>query len=320
MPKFIISCYNIEHMNKMFKNNTIMPSKRERAQKIAKVIQDINPHIMGICEAANSAEEHKYFIDNYLPNSGYHLAHGVSRGGQNLVFYYRQPFSPVSLDDALSYYEPWVVDIDKDGLKESHKWYRKPLEAIFKIGSNGPHLRIILAHTKSKGIFSVVDLHNFQKISLANRKRLIGQAERLRTHLDQLLNESNPLPTIVMGDMNDGPGLDPFERMIGRSFIETVMGSIYNPDGIFHNALWWMFSDSKLRGNLWTAEFKDPIVAHPFSYQHRAWIDHIIISPDMLRTNNTVRYVAKSGCIGDKNRDSRKASDHFAIYCEISTT
>ena len=317
MPEFAVMSYNIEHMNLMFENNVIKPDEQQRALKIARVIQDINPHVLGICEAANSPDEHRYFIEHYLPGSGYQLAHGVSRGRQNLVFYYREPFSVISLDDAISYYEPWVADIEEDGLKERHQWDRKPLEAVVEVGAGGPQLRIILVHTKSKGIFSVVDLQDFQKISLANRKRLVGQALKLRNRLDQLLHEPTPLPIMVMGDMNDGPGLDPFEKMIGKSFVETVVGSVYQPDGIFHNALWWMTMESGLKKQLWTADFPDPIVSHPLGYRHRVWIDHILLSPDMLQPTNPARYVMDSGKVGVKNRDSRQASDHFAVYCKI---
>lgn len=317
MPEFTIMAYNIEHMNLMFENNVIKSRKRGRAQKIARIIQDINPHVLGICEAANSPDEHKHFIENYLSGSSYQLAHGVSRGGQNLVFYYRDPFRVITIDDAFSFYDPWIADIEEDGLKEQHKWERKPLEAVFEIGSGGPRLRIILVHTKSKGIFSVTYLQNYQKIALANRKRLVGQALKLRSRLDQLLQEQKPLPVVVLGDMNDGPGLDPFEMMIGRSFVETAMGSVYNPSGIFHNTLWWRSKESKLKKNLWTADFPDPIVSHPKGYQHRVWIDHLLISQDMLQPTNPVRYVMNSGEIGPKDKDARKASDHFAVYCKI---
>lgn len=315
MSQLKVMCYNIEHMNRMFENNAVKPNQRQRAQKIAGVIQKIDPDVLGICEAANSPDEHAHFIDNYLTGSGYQLASGTSRGGQNLVFYYRDPFSVVSIDDAFSFYDPWIADIESDGLKEHHKWERKPLEVLFKIGGDDVQFRIILVHAKSKGVFSVVDLHDFQKIALANRKRLVGQAIRLRERLEQLIH--GPDPVIVMGDMNDGPGLDPFERMVGRSFVETAMGSIYNPGQIFHNVLWWMSGSSASRKELWTADFPDPIVEHSLGYRHRVWLDHILISPDMLTADNKVRYVMDSGTIGEKNRDSRKASDHFPVYCKI---
>lgn len=315
MPEFTIMSYNIEHMNRMFKDNIIKSDEEERARKIAGVIQDINPHVLGICEAANAAEEHHHFIENYLP--GYRLAHGRSRGGQNLVFYYRDPFQVVAIDDAFSFYEPWDDDVDDDGLKEKHKWERKPLEAVFEIGSGGPRLRIIMVHAKSKGIFSVTDLYNFQKISLANRKRLVGQAIRLRERLDHLVHEPDHIPVMVMGDLNDGPGMDPFERMLGRSFVETVMGSVYNPDGIFHNTLWWMSGDSGSRKDLWTADFPDPIVKHSLGYRHRVWVDHILVSQKMLKSDSSVRYAMDSGAVAPKNRDAHEVSDHFAVYCRI---
>ena len=125
---------------------------------------------------------------------------------------------------------------------------------------------------------------------------------RFRTcALNQLLQEQNQIPTVVLGDMNDGPGLDPFEMMVGKSFVETVMGSVYNPSGIFHNALWWMTKDKERKKELWTADFPDPIVSHPYGYKHRVWIDHILLSPDMLKNDNSVRYVKDSGMIASKN-------------------
>jgi hypothetical protein len=174
MPEYTIMCYNIEHMNKMFENNTVKEEQRDRAKKIGAIIEKINPSILGICEAANSPEEHKHFIETYLSNSNYKLAHGISRGAQNLVFYYQDPFSVISVDNDISFYKPWEDDIDEDGLKERYKWDRIPLEVVFKT-NGGQKLRVILVHAKSKGVFSVVDLYNYQKIALANRKRLVSQ-------------------------------------------------------------------------------------------------------------------------------------------------
>lgn len=312
-----IMSYNIQHMNSMFSGNVVKDSERSRAQHIAEVITGVQPHLLGICEAANAREEHQHFIDTYLPNSGYQVAMGVSRGRQNLVFYYREPLTLISIDDALDFYAPWQVDIDEDGVKEELRWERKPLEAVFRVGADGTAFRVILVHTKSKGVFSVTDLHHYQKIALGNRKRLVGQALRLRQRLDALLAESPGIPLMVMGDMNDGPGLDAFEQLLGYSFVETVMGSIFQPERILHNALWWMSQDRETRNDLWTADFPDPIVSAPFGMRHRVWIDHILASPGMLRANSPVRLVEKSGTVAPKTKAARDASDHFPIFCQI---
>lgn len=318
MAEFSIMSYNIEHMNRMFSNNQIKPQYQERAQKIAGVIQSINPHILGICEAANAPEEHAHFIENYLPGSGYQLAAGSSRGAQNLVFYYREPFSVVSIDKAFSFYNPWQDDVDNDGLKEYFTWERKPLEVVFQVGQTGQRFRCILVHAKSKGIFSVVDLHNFENISLGNRKKLIGQASRLRERLEDLLQAAELMPIVVLGDMNDGPGYDAYEMKLGKSFVETAMGSVFDPGKVFHNVLWWMTQEPGRKKDLWTVEFPDPIVQHALGFKHRVWIDHILLSPDFLKPEAPIRYVEKSGMIGEKTKDAREASDHFAIYCKIT--
>ena len=80
-----------------------------------------------------------------------------------------------------------------------------------------------------------------------------------------------------------------------------------------------MTGTSKTRNELWTADFPDPIVNNPLGWEHRIWIDHILVSPNMLENDSPVRYVMDSGEIGDKNPDSRKASDHFPVHCEIET-
>lgn len=317
MAQLIFMSYNIRHMNRMFSNNQIPEKHRKRAEQIAAVITAVNPHLLGICEAANAPEEHQYFIEHFLPASGYQVAQGVSRGAQNLVYYYRDPITLVSVDEALSFYEPWASDIDDDGVVEQFQWDRKPLEAVFSIAPAGRQVRVILVHTKSKGVFSVADLYHYEKIALASRKRLVGQGSRLRERLDALLNDAHPLPVVVMGDMNDGPGLDPYELLLGRSFVETVMGSVFDAGRIFHNALWWMSLERGKKDDLWTVDFPDPIVNNPFGMKHRVWIDHLLVSPDMLREDNPVKLVMRSGSIGEKSKAAREASDHFPIYATI---
>jgi hypothetical protein len=317
MHEYTVMAYNIENMNRLFdiQTNTIKENNQERAQKIAHVIKEINPHVLGICEAASAPEEHEHFIRTYLEDSGYQLAQNMSRGHQNLVFYYRHPFSVVSIDDEISFYEPWKDDIDEDTLDELYTWDRIPLEVEFRIGEGDSRLRIILVHAKYKGVFDVVDLHNYQKIALANRKRLVGQALNLRERLNQLLEDSH-LPIMVIGDMNDGPGLDPYEKMVGKSFVETVMGSVYEPQNIFYNVLW---NPDKKR--IWTASFRDPIVSSPYGKKHYVWIDHILVSPCMLKkgsnSNSSVSYVDDSGKVRYDIDGSQEASDHFPVLCTV---
>jgi hypothetical protein len=78
-----------------------------------------------------------------------------------------------------------------------------------------------------------------------------------------------------------------------------------------------MGKDKETKKDLWTADFPDPIVSHPYGYKHCVWIDHILLSPDMLLNNNSVRYVNDSDKIGTKSKENREASDHFPVYCKV---
>ena len=220
-----------------------------------------------------------------------------------------------SFDNVDNVYDPWNVDIDEDKVKEHIRWDRKPLEAIFSIGpgANAQRIRLIDIHSKSKGIFDIVDLARFQEISYGNRKKLIAQATRLRQRMDELLAEPNAIPTIVLGDMNDGPGLDAFEQRLGRSFVETTMGNVFNPANIFRNALQHIPDDFR-----WTADFPDPIVNNPRGFNHRVWIDHILVSPDLADPQGPIRLVANSGAIDENDDTAELASDHFAVSCVLT--
>lgn len=313
-----IAAYNIENMNRMFEANQVKPSERDRARKIAQVILTINPHLLGICEAASDRSEHINFINEFLPGSGYQVAMGASRGAQNLAYWFRPPVHLDSIDEGITAYEPWADDVDADGLDEALRWERKPLEAAFHIDGAGA-FRVILVHAKSKGVFSLVDFHQFEAIAQGNRKKLIGQANHLRKRIEQLSKPVGAPPIIVMGDMNDGPGQDAYEMKLGKSFVETVMGNVFAPAGILHNAHHYLSQTPATKSDLWTVEFPDPIVTHAFGYKHRVWIDHILLSPHFLQTNSPLQLIPNSGRIGDKNPTSKAASDHFAVYCRLIT-
>jgi endonuclease/exonuclease/phosphatase family metal-dependent hydrolase len=119
------------------------------------------------------------------------------------------------------------------------------------------------------------------------------QALMLRSRLDVLCGAVPELPVIVFGDMNDGPGFDAYEKAIGRSFVETVIGSVYYPDTIYANALTWMQEENS--ADLWTAEFSDSIVSHPRNWKHRVWIDHILLSPSFRSSAALLTLVPGSG-------------------------
>tara|TARA_B110000285_G_C15017497_1_gene559796 strand:+ start:627 stop:1082 length:456 start_codon:yes stop_codon:yes gene_type:complete len=58
-------------------------------------------------------------------------------------------------------------------------------------------------------------------MSIENRRKQLAQCIWLRQRVDTHLTAGDDL--IVLGDFNDGPGLDEYEKLFGRSGIEIVL-------------------------------------------------------------------------------------------------
>jgi len=300
----------------MFKKNSFIDTELARGEAAASTLADTAPHIVGIIEGSDKLGDHQHFLDNSaLAQFNFSIAKSVhKRGKQDLVLYYREPFEIVSIDEHYDFYADWLEDIDGDTIKEQLHFERKPLEVLLRDTNTGKELLVIVVSFKSKGVFSITDIHLYEHIALANRKKQYGQAKKVRQRIDQILKEQPDLPFIVMGDINDEPGLDHFQKIVGASTVETIMGDLFHPDKILHNTL-WHYKESGNAKDLWTTEYPDPIVTN-FS-KHRAWLDHIFVSPSMMHNNGTVQLVKDSGAIGEKSVRASMASDHFPIYCDI---
>ncbi len=99
-------------------------------------------------------------------------------------------------------------------------WSKPPLELDLDTPA-GP-LHLIGVHAKSKAAHGAADAQDELRINILNRRKQLAQCVWLRARVDQRLADGRRL--IVAGDFNDGPGLDRFETLFGRSGVEIVLG------------------------------------------------------------------------------------------------
>ncbi|MCP4295049.1 MAG: hypothetical protein GY786_05540 [Proteobacteria bacterium] len=316
MNELKVMSYNIENMKTLFFKNQFAVEQVERINSLEKTILKQTPHLLGIVEASDKKEHHRYFLNNTgLKELEYQIVKSDhKRGKQDLVFYYRDPFEVLSVDTNIDFYNQWIEDIDQDGIKEVCEFERKPLEVLFRLKGTEKTILVILVAMKSKGVFSINDLINHQYLALANRKRLLAQSKKIRERINLLMDQQPELPLIMMGDFNDEPGLDSYERILGASSVDTLMGSIFEPHKILHNTLWHL-SKGKSKKDLWTTEYPDLIVQN-FGL-HKTWIDHIFITNNLMDESKGLSYIKDSGEIIPKDEDAKKASDHYGIYCRF---
>jgi len=124
------------------------------------------------------------------------------------------------------------IDLDIDNRADSVTFSKPPLELALKTAS-GTALRMIGAHLKSKAPHGAHNAAEVMQYSIANRRKQLAQAVWLRARIEHHLNAGEHL--MVLGDLNDGPGLDEYENLFGRSSVEIILGEagcpcLYDPN------------------------------------------------------------------------------------------
>ena len=113
------------------------------------------------------------------------------------------------------------IDLDIDATEDLVRFSKPPLE-LQVTTAQGTKLRMIGAHLKSKAPHGARTRDQVMRLSIANRRKQLAQAIWLRARIEAHLAQGEPL--ILLGDLNDGPGLDEYEGLFGRSSVEIVMG------------------------------------------------------------------------------------------------
>lgn len=129
--------------------------------------------------------------------------------------------APVEAPDAPRFDGTFEIDLGATGGMELARFARAPLEMIIT-PANGTPFRMIGVHAKSKAPHGARDDADAARISLINRRKQLAQCLWLRRRIEAHLREQTPL--IVLGDLNDGPGIDDYEGQLGISGVEVVLG------------------------------------------------------------------------------------------------
>lgn len=163
------------------------------------------------------------------------------------------------------------IDLDVDATEDHVRFSKPPLELAVTTAS-GRELRLIGAHLKSKAPHGASGRDEIMRLSIANRRKQLAQAIWLRRRIEEHLDRGDSL--ILMGDLNDGPGLDEYEHLFGRSSVEIVMGQ---GEGMLFDPHARMALTRKLLASPTTARF----YIAPEKRFLQALLDYIFVSPDL---------------------------------------
>ena len=160
------------------------------------------------------------------------------------------------------------IDLDVDAKEDLIEFSKPPAEMAVETAS-GLAFRMIGAHLKSKAPHGAKTRDEVMRQSIANRRKQLAQSIWLRQRITQHLEAGEPL--MLLGDLNDGPGLDEYEHLFGRSSVEIIMGEdLHDPHAA--RALGQRLAAVPTTARFWIRQEKRFL---------QALLDYIMISNDL---------------------------------------
>lgn len=207
------------------------------------------------------------------------------------------------------------IDLDTDGTPEVVRFSKPPLEVAVTT-ARGARLRLIGVHVKSKAPHGAEGEAQVRRLAIDNRRKQLAQCLWLRTRVLEHLRSGDSL--IVMGDFNDGPGLDEYEKLFGRSGVEIVLGWDEPHDLRLFDPHARVAFGKKMAAMPSTARFYLDDKGAYFS----ALLDYMMVSPDLRAKGPKWRIwhpFDDPGCyrVPELREALLAASDHFPVTIDV---
>lgn len=291
-----IATYNVEWFTYLFDtNNELLQddswssrynvTKAMQAKALGKIFQSMDADVVMVIEAPDTSPNRMgdVALENFAKHFGLRTTKaliGFANNTQQEIALLYDPdvvsvvHDPRASEAAPQFDSTFRMDLDIDAKQDDVTFSKPPLEVELTTKA-GAKLRLIGAHLKSKAPHGARNDDEAMRISIANRRKQLAQCIWLRARVDEHLAAGDSIA--VMGDFNDGPGLDSYEKLFGRSGVEIVLGQSDAPDmALFDpHAQKVMSQPFGARPN--TSRF---FVRREKRYLN-ALLDYIMVSPDL---------------------------------------
>ena len=351
MARIKISTWNIKWMEKLFEKKTAAYSSDDKTdqtlQRIANLIIDLDADIIGIQEGPRLKAQMKLFVSDYLgndykvftapclsPNSGrfQQINHFLVRKGlDDLEIKQFGPshkiFDYLSRD--VAFYR-WS-DVSSE---TSKKISRLPVVlSLAPKSSPNETIELMTFHTKSKFVFGFNKRTWIEREKPENKKlivdalqarqRLSGELNAIRRYLSHAVLSQRTNGCILMGDLNDGPSRDVFEKkFLITNIVDELRGGFHREEAVMHHALSREWIDEDY-AKAYTAKFKDPTQNDKIV---KVLLDHILMSTNIKYGDSAIKLVKNSGKIEhevfEANTDGKARhlvpSDHRPVSAKLT--
>ncbi|MEX0970627.1 MAG: endonuclease/exonuclease/phosphatase family protein [Paracoccaceae bacterium] len=299
-----VATWNIEWFGNLFDAHSALKldgdwsarykvTRAEQGAAIAKVLQKLDADLLLIVEAPNTGKRQSTVraLNNFAAAFGLrqsaaaigfandtHQELAVMYDPDNLSVRHDPrglPGDGVRAVHAPRFDSQFRLDVDVDGQPDVHIFSKPPVEMEITLANSARQLRLIGVHTKSKAPHGAANATEELAVSIANRRKQLAQCVWLRQRVEDHLRDGDDL--IVLGDFNDGPGLDSYESLFGRSSVEVVLGLDSPPERQLLEPHARIRLDPRQGWSLSTSRF--------YSKQYKrylnALLDYVMLSPDL---------------------------------------
>jgi hypothetical protein len=300
-------------------------SRRDQLAAIETVLRAVDPDGLVIIEApdSNGHRSTRAALERLAARAGLRQSRArigfASQTEQEIAFLWDPARLSVRHDPRASAAAPrfdttFHTDLDTDGTPETVRFDKPPLELALALP--GRDLRLIGVHAKSKNTRGAKSRDEALREAIENRRKQLTQCLWLRARVTEHLAAGDSL--IVAGDLNDGPGLDEYERLFGKSGVEIVMGQDAPPDRRLHDPHAAMALASRIGAVPTTARF----YLKPPGRFFQALLDFVMVSPDLAARGPAWRIwhpfddpaIARDQNLG---KALLTASDHFPVTLDL---
>jgi hypothetical protein len=304
------------------------------ANRIAKVIERVDPDILGICEGPPLRTQMQRFVKDKLDDA--YAVHSMEDGTQSVHALVHKRLgaglrvSQLPAGDGVYARLRAVRPFYKFGdVANAQKGRFARLPVILELERRGEVTELMVVHTKSK-YSSLKRPSQWEKKdrdavldAILVRQKLSLEMNIIRKYIAHRLYSRSAEGVIVMGDMNDGVTRDIVdESYLLHSIVHELRGAFHHELALMRHVL----SGKQLqrKGYAWTVEFADPAAEGKLT---RVLLDHMIFSPACLE-GGRICFVPDSGRVEHrpydrqlvnrgKTRDDRP-SDHRPLSARFA--
>ena len=338
MGKLKITSWNIEHLDNLYDPPRSARKERQmgiRLEAIVKQIVEMDSDILCILEGPAGEERIDSFTSEAL--GGRYVAvqsqngdYGI-RGDQWIWFLVKPALAaitelvPVSTWDSFAG-ATWNVNYWCDFTARRHRHYRHPQVLALEWG--GIRVEFVGLHLKSKFVSGGKGAwksggkkrRDFIRKALKARIKLTTEAANVRSYIERKFDQVANPAIFVMGDLNDGPGKEFFERSyLFFDLLSNIQGDVFFARRFLNHAL-FDFND----GLRWTVHFDDFVDP---ARNPKILLDHILFTQGLVDDSLPLRVKAGAGFVEHEIHELINAgkpkyaqtSDHRPVSLFVTT-